>query len=75
MNPYEQTETRFYDFLTGGVSYNTNDPDVKIKISEINDSAKVYWDSMEKGQDRSFIWESLKMDFSGENLPASITLK
>ena len=74
-DPFDQIENKFYGFLTGDPLLDTDDFDIAAKIREINDSAKAYWDSMEKNPGRSYIWSSLPMDFSGENLPASVTFE
>jgi hyaluronate lyase len=64
LKPHEQIERKFYDFLTGGSSLDTKDPDVAAKLEEINNSAKTYWNSMEKAPDRTCIWSSLPMVFA-----------
>jgi len=64
----EKIEKRFYDFLTGGQSLDTNDPDVVAKIKEINDSAKEYWNTMDTTENRTSIWAGLPMAFANTNL-------
>jgi hyaluronate lyase len=62
-DPFGRIEKKFYDFLTGGSSLDTNDPDIVSKLREISNSAKTYWNSMEKAPDRTYIWSSLPMAF------------
>ena len=61
--PFEQIEKKFYDFLTGGAALDTNDSEITTKLREINESAKTFWNSMEKTPERIYIWSSLPMEF------------
>ena len=67
----EQIGRKFHDFLTGGPSIDPGDPDVAAKIREINESAQAYWDTMDKAEDRTYLWSTMPMAFTGNTTPVT----
>ena len=42
--------------LDGGLDYDPNDPDYSTAITNINNSAQTFWDTMDKSAGRTYIW-------------------
>jgi hyaluronate lyase len=73
-NAFETIEKRFFEFLTGGPTIDTSDPDVMAKIKEINDTAKTYWKTMDKRENRTYLWSDMPMDVDASAFDASSEL-
>jgi len=71
---FETIEKRFFEFLTGGPTIDTSDPDVMAKIKEINDTAKTYWETMDKRENRTYLWSDMPMDVDASAFDASSEL-
>ncbi|WP_127585455.1 polysaccharide lyase family 8 super-sandwich domain-containing protein [Paenibacillus koleovorans] len=56
---YDTLRAKYYDFSTGGPSYDPADPDISGKISSITSLAQTNWDSMNKSAGRTYLWSDL----------------
>lgn len=59
---YDTLRQRWKDSLTGGTTYDANDPDIAAKVSSITSSAQTQWGNMDKTPGRTFLWSD-KSDF------------
>ncbi|MHA6481994.1 polysaccharide lyase family 8 super-sandwich domain-containing protein [Paenibacillus sp. strain BS8-2] len=53
---YDTLRERWKETLTGSASYNTSDPNIAARITEITDKAQEVWDSMIKTPGRTQLW-------------------
>ncbi|GAB2567304.1 polysaccharide lyase family 8 super-sandwich domain-containing protein [Gracilibacillus alcaliphilus] len=62
---YDTIRLNWFDKLTGNSSFNPEDPDMATYISELeqrltNSEQTGHWDTMNKAEDRDYLWESLQ---------------
>jgi hyaluronate lyase len=56
---YDQARQKWFDKLTGGTTYDLQDPDVVKALDDLAKSAKEYWDKMDKSAGRTYLWSDL----------------
>jgi hyaluronate lyase len=52
-SPYDALRAKWKDYLTGGASYNVNDPDIISRISDIDDNANQVRGTLQTGTNRT----------------------
>ena len=70
---FDTLREKWKQVLTGGTSYNTNDPDIAAGISRITDSAQSNWDSMDKSSNRTYLWSDLASTTISSHMTSSYT--
>lgn len=63
LDEYDALRLKWKDFILHG-DYDTNDPYIAEKLEVINERAQEVWDTLNKGQDRTYLWSDLS---NGEN--------
>lgn len=53
---YDNLRIKYSDYMTGGSTYNTSDPDIMVKTAAINQTAQETWDTMDKSVGRTYLW-------------------
>lgn len=51
---YDVMRAKWVRYMTGGTSYDLNDPDVSSKLSGAD--ASIFWNSMDKSPNRTYLW-------------------
>ncbi|NOU65483.1 hypothetical protein GC096_15720 [Paenibacillus sp. LMG 31461] len=68
---YDTLRARMYDFTTGGSTYDTADPDISVKITNITTLAQTNWDTMNKSAGRTYLWSDLATTTESEHVSQS----
>ncbi|MFD2330941.1 polysaccharide lyase family 8 super-sandwich domain-containing protein [Cohnella sp. GCM10020058] len=53
---FDAMRTKWFDFLTGGTGYDTQDPDIAFKLNAVSQTS---WASMDKSSGRTFLWSDM----------------
>ncbi|HVT27631.1 MAG TPA: polysaccharide lyase 8 family protein [Lacipirellulaceae bacterium] len=56
---YDTLRTKWYTMLTGGTSYDPNDPDISALIATITANANTNWSAMNTSANRTYLWSDL----------------
>lgn len=67
---YDELRIKYYNYLTGGTNFNPSDEKYVEIITEIDDNAEKYWDSM----NINYVWDDLEASSAkvpGESLTSS----
>ncbi|MDQ0900653.1 polysaccharide lyase family 8 super-sandwich domain-containing protein [Paenibacillus sp. V4I7] len=56
---YDLLRDRWKTYLTGGSAINVSDPEIAVKIDQIETNANSYWLSMNKTAGRTYLWNDL----------------
>jgi hypothetical protein len=68
---YDTLRARMYDFTTGGSTYDTGDPDISVKVTNITTLAQTNWDTMNKTAGRTYLWSDLATTTESEHVSQS----
>lgn len=54
---FDAIRMKHFNYLTGGSSYDPNDPNTASKIATLTQTAQGRWDTMEKSPTRTYLWD------------------
>ncbi|TLS51812.1 hypothetical protein FE782_12935 [Paenibacillus antri] len=57
---FDRLRIKWKELQTGGTSYDETEPHIADRIAGITAEAQAYWDTMEKGTDRAYLWSGAR---------------